>query len=132
MATLEERHPWTLSLAKTAVTAPKGSNDASSVLWTVQLPVTVDVSALDACTWTRHGEDAWTTTVDGTEYVMEPATSSSPSYVVDDGNLLQIKVSMVVRVAIDGDNVGKEAGGHPPSEPSPDDRKKKKKKKKSK
>ncbi len=132
MATIEERHPWASSFTKTALTAPKGAKDASSVVWTVQLPVTVDISALDSCTWTRQGGGAWTTTVDGTDYVMEPATSSSPSYVVDDSSLLPIKGSMVVRVAIDGEKLGKEEGRSEPDERkerSPDERKKKKKKK---
>ncbi len=119
-------HPWTSSLAKTVMTAPKGARDTSSVvLWAVQLPATVDVPALDSCAWTRHGDDAWTTTVNGTDYVMEPATSSSPSYVVDDSSMLPIKMSMIVRMAIDEDNLGKEERRQPPSP----DRKKKKKKK---
>ena len=99
MANIEERHPWTADLTPVATTAPRSATDDASRLWTVQLPSTVDASVLDKLSWIREG-DAWTASVDGTAYVMEPVTSGSPWYVVDDGAMLPVERQMVVRVVV--------------------------------
>lgn len=130
LATIEARHPWTSSLKKTVATAPKGASNASSQLWTVQIPATVEVSALDGCSWTRHDGGVWTTSIDGKSYVLEPVTSSSPSYVVDDDNMLPIKTSMVLRAAIEQSQLDDDVREQVKKEAAAKSPKKKKKKEK--
>ena len=108
MANIGERHPWTADLTPVATTAPRNATDDASRLWTVQLPSTVDASVLDKLSWIREG-DAWTASVDGTAYVMEPVTSGSPWYVVDDGAMLPVERQMVVRVVV-GEYVREDRG----------------------
>jgi hypothetical protein len=119
-STLEERHPWVSGLTKTDAAVPKhveevSESATSSVLWTVQVPSGMDVSSLQSSTWQKSDGGVWSTTVDGKTYVMEPETSTTPSYVVNKGNMLPVKEQLVISLAV---------GSAPPS---PEKKKKKKK-----
>lgn len=113
-------------MTATTSAAPENATEDSCTLCTVQLPSTVDASALEGARWTRDG-DSWTTHISGTSYVMEPVTSSSPCYVVDGAAMLPVKSQFVVRIVV-GENTRAARGEVETEREAP----KKKKKKKSK